>query len=47
MVEEEYVMKWEEFDTEIRELGRKINYKPDVIVGVARGGVIPAVILSK
>lgn len=40
-------MKWEEFDTEIRELAGKIDYTPDVIVGVARGGVIPAAILSK
>lgn len=40
-------MNWDKFTSEMKKLGRKIDYKPDCIVGIARGGVIPAVLLSK
>ena len=40
-------MNWDEFDKEIRELGRRIDYQPDAAIGIARGGVVPAVLLSK
>lgn len=39
-------MNWEEFDAETRQLARTIDYLPDAIIGIARGGVIPAVLLS-
>ncbi len=37
---------WQELDTLIDELARKINYKPDVLIGVSRGGLIPVRLLS-
>ncbi len=40
-------MNWNEFDQEIRGLGKIIDYIPDVVIGIARGGVVPAVLLSK
>lgn len=40
-------MTWEEFQNEIKNLAAKIDYVPDVIIGIARGGVIPSVLLSK
>lgn len=41
------MMNWLEFDKEVRELGTKIDWKPDAVVGVARGGVIPAAMLGR
>lgn len=41
-------MNWDEFDREVRKLAALIcDFKPDVVVGIARGGVVPAVIISK
>ena len=40
-------MQWNEFDREVRELAKLIDYTPDMLIGIARGGVIPAVLLSK
>ncbi len=40
-------MDWDTFTSETKKLGEKINYTPDCIIGIARGGVIPAVLLSK
>jgi hypoxanthine phosphoribosyltransferase len=40
-------MNWNKFDREIRSLAKKIDYAPDIVVGIARGGVVPAVILAK
>ncbi len=40
-------MNWDEFDAEVRELAQRIDYTPDIVVGIARGGVIPAALLSK
>ena len=42
----DYYMSWDEFDKEIRALAQKIDYAPDVIVGVVRGGLVPARLLS-
>ncbi len=39
-------MDWPTFDSEISQLINKIDIKPDLIVGIARGGVIPAVAVS-
>ena len=39
-------MNWETFNFEIEKLAKKIDYKPDAIVGIVRGGIIPARILS-
>ncbi|KKT52667.1 MAG: Purine phosphoribosyltransferase [Parcubacteria group bacterium GW2011_GWC2_44_22] len=38
---------WENFTNELNQLVKKIDYQPDVIVGIARGGIIPAVMLAK
>ncbi|OGL88597.1 hypothetical protein A3I42_02925 [Candidatus Uhrbacteria bacterium RIFCSPLOWO2_02_FULL_49_11] len=40
-------MNWDIFTDEMKKLGEKIDYQPDCIVGIARGGVIPAVLLSQ
>ena len=40
-------MDWDTFTKETKKLSKKIDYRPDCIVGIARGGVIPAVLLSK
>ena len=40
-------MNWNEFDKEVRELGRRIEWKPDAVIGIARGGVIPAAMLGR
>ncbi len=40
-------MNWDQFDKEIRELGRKIDFSPDVVIGVVRGGVVPAAVLAR
>ncbi|MCR4328505.1 MAG: phosphoribosyltransferase family protein [Patescibacteria group bacterium] len=39
-------MSWDEFDKEMRALAQKIEYIPDIIVGVVRGGLVPARLLS-
>lgn len=39
-------MNWEDFDSEVRKLAAKIDFQPDIVVGIARGGVIPATLLS-
>ncbi len=40
-------MDWIQFDQEIQALSGKINSQFDVIVGIVRGGLIPARLLSK
>ena len=35
-------MTWDEFDARIAELAAKVDWPVDVIVGVVRGGVVPA-----
>jgi hypoxanthine phosphoribosyltransferase len=39
-------MSWDEFDKEIRALAAKIDWAPEVIAGVVRGGLVPARMLS-
>ena len=39
-------MDWMSFEQEMRTLSEKINYKPDTIIGITRGGIIPARLLS-
>ena len=40
-------MNWDEFEAEMRKLKGKVDLTPDIVVGIARGGVIPATLLSK
>jgi hypoxanthine phosphoribosyltransferase len=40
-------MTWEEFEREIDELASRLQHAPDLIVGIARGGIVPAVMLAK
>jgi hypoxanthine phosphoribosyltransferase len=39
-------MTWEELEHEVESLSQRINDIPDVVVGVVRGGLIPARLLS-
>lgn len=39
-------MHWNEFGKEVHKLAEKIDWKPDAVVGVVRGGVIPATVLA-
>jgi len=39
-------MTWQELQKELKLLQNKINYSPDIIVGIVRGGIVPARILS-
>lgn len=39
-------MTWEELDDEVSNLSAKINYTPDIIIGIVRGGIVPARLLS-
>lgn len=39
-------LSWDDFEEDISALARKIDYKPNVIVGIARGGMVPAARLS-
>jgi hypoxanthine phosphoribosyltransferase len=39
-------MSWEQFELELSKLAEMIETKPDAIVAIARGGFIPARLLS-
>lgn len=39
-------MTWETFEQEIGSLVAKIQNRPDIIVGISRGGIVPARLLS-
>ena len=39
-------MNWQTLESEITALSQKITDKPDMIIGITRGGVIPARLLS-
>lgn len=39
-------MHWDEMRLAVKELAEKIDYSPDVIVGIVRGGMVPARLLS-
>lgn len=41
-----YSMNWPNLIEEVKKLGEKIKYQPDIVVGVARGGVVPATFLA-
>lgn len=41
------VVSWESVLQDVKMLSQQIKCTPDIIVGVARGGVLPAVFLSK
>ena len=41
------IVNWNEFDKEVRILASKIDFHPDFVVGIARGGVIPAAIIAR
>lgn len=40
-------MNWDEFDAEMKLLAGKVREKPDAIVAVVRGGLIPARLLAR
>lgn len=40
------MMKWEDFEREMLKLSAIIDFKPDYIVGIVRGGLVPARKLS-
>jgi len=40
-------MDWPTFEQEVRSLAKTIDYTPEVLVGVARSGLVPAVLLAK
>lgn len=39
-------MTWDEIESEIKKLAAKIHFIPDIIIGIVRGGIIPARLLS-
>ena len=39
-------MDWKTFKNEIQKLSEKITDKPDIIIGITRGGLVPARLLS-
>jgi uncharacterized protein len=40
-------MDWQIFESEIGILSKKIDYQPDIIIGITRGGLVPARLLSR
>lgn len=40
-------MNWGDFEHEIKALSEKVDYNPDILVGITRGGLVPARLLSK
>ena len=40
-------MNWNEFDEETQKLARMISFSPDIVIGIARGGIIPGALLCK
>lgn len=45
-MEEKYYYKWEELDRDIEILTDRVKLKPSCVLGIARGGLIPAVMIS-
>lgn len=39
-------MNWEHLEKEVRELANHIDCKPDIVIGIVRGGIVPARLLS-
>jgi hypoxanthine phosphoribosyltransferase len=46
MNNEKYYYTWEEFDKDIEVLAQCIKFTPELIIGIARGGLVPGVALS-
>lgn len=44
-MKEEYI-GWSELEILVEELADKIDYEPDVLIGIARGGLVPLRLLS-
>jgi len=40
-------LSWDQAEREIIKLAQKINFSVDLIVGIARGGLVPATIISR
>ncbi len=40
-------MTWEECENEIEKLSTKIDITPDIVIGIVKGGIIPARLLSR
>lgn len=40
-------MNWQEVENELDILAQQIGYRPDVIVAIARGGLVPGRLLAK
>lgn len=40
-------MDWRKFERELHSLASRIEWKPDAVVGITRGGVIPAAMLAR
>jgi uncharacterized protein len=39
-------LSWQEFETELQSLKNQVDFTPDIIVAITRGGIIPARLLS-
>lgn len=39
-------MTWPQFEAEVKKLAARIHMRPDVVIGIVRGGIIPARLLS-
>lgn len=39
-------MNWSQLESEIQELASQIKIKPDIVIGIVRGGLVPACLLS-
>jgi len=40
-------LSWEKVRDEIVALAAKIDYQPDIIIGIARGGMVPSILISQ
>ena len=39
-------MDWQTFESEMQKLSEKVDFTPDFVVGIVRGGLVPARVLS-
>lgn len=47
--DDKWICRWDDIDTMVAQLLREMTrekYKPDFIVGISRGGLVPAIMLS-
>jgi uncharacterized protein len=40
-------LSWNDFAFEIKDLARKVDFKPDLVIALVRGGVTPTALLSR